>query len=106
MAKNTDPHNSDSDFEQPPIKKKRFRKKQKGQSTSSEQQSRFAIMSSMDDLESSKKTLTTANTEKSTTWAVRAFTAWVQERNATVAKDCEKCPVDLLSTKDNKLLCH
>ena len=56
----------------------------------------------MDELNSSKKELT-KNTERSTMWAVHAFTAWVQERNS-IASD--KCLVNVLTTDDNKLVCY
>ena len=93
---------ADSNFQQPHAKKKRLStKKQTGESSSSVP--RFAIMSTTDELNSSKKQLTTKNTKKSTMWAVRAFAAWIQERNS-IASD--KCPVYVLTTNDNKLLCH
>ena len=98
---------ADSDFQQPRAKKKRLStKKQTGESSSSVP--RFAIMSTTDDLNISKKQLTTKNTEKYTMWAmwaVRVFADWIQERNS-IASD--KCLVDVLTTDydDNRLLCH
>ena len=90
---------ADSDFQQPRAKKKRLStKKQTGESSSSVP--RFAIMSTTDDLNISKKQLTTKNTEESTMWPVRAFADWIQE----IASD--KCPVDVLTTDDNRLLCY
>ena len=77
---------ADSDFQLPRAKKKRLStKKQTGESSSSVP--RFAIMSTTDELNSSKKQLTTKNTEKSTMWAVRAFAAWIQE-STQYAADC------------------
>ena len=98
----------DSDFELPPPlkKKKRAAGSGKNQKEADNKQSRFAIMSNLDQLNVSKKALTTKNTEKSTTWALRAFNAWIQERNAVIESESEKCPVDILATSDNKQLCH
>ena len=37
------------------------------------------------------------NTDKATTWALRVFNAWRQERNRVAT---EKCPDDLLESPD------
>ena len=87
----------DPDFQEPRAKKKRVSAKKRTDGASFSAPPSFAIMSTTDELNSSKKELTTKNTEMSTMWAVRAFAAWIQERNA-IASD--KCPVDVLTTDD------
>ena len=61
---------------------------------------RFANPVSEEQMSSYAKGVINDNTDKSTKWAVNAFTAWVRERNKSCTTySAEKCPEDLLTNK-------
>lgn len=76
----------DPDFEEPPSKRKKT--KLQGSRT------RFASPVSPGKMQQICKGFVPANTKKATTWALRAFEQWRDERNKSSCS--EKCPVDLL----------
>ena len=74
------------DFEEPPSKIRKT--KSRGSKT------RFASPVLPERMEEICKGFVPANTKKATTWAVRAFEQWREERNNSSCG--EMCPVDLL----------
>lgn len=55
-----------------------------------------------EEVEAFKKSLEVKNTNKSTTWAVRAFYSWLEEHNQ---RSDEKCLSEDLCVEDKALLC-
>ena len=71
----------------------------------------FANPVSNEQVSSYTKGVINDNTDKSTKWAVNAFTTWVRQRNKTCSTYSEQCPEDLLSNKPtaealNQWLCQ
>ena len=63
---------------------------------------RFPLLP-IEQIESTKKLVIPKNTQKSTKWALRAFSHWLKQRNE---RSDDKCPEDILSTDNNEELCH
>ena len=67
-----------------------------------EPKERFPLLP-IDQTECVKKAVVPKNTEKSTKWALRAFTLWLTQRNE---RSEDKCPEDLLFSDNHEELCH
>ena len=63
---------------------------------------RFPLLP-LEQIESAKKAVVPKNTEKSTKWALRAFTDWLTQRNE---QSEDKCPEDLLLSDNQEEICH
>ena len=77
---------------EPPVKKAR-----KTHVSSPEKATRFPAPTGSPTMSNICKGYIPQNTDKATTWALRVFNAWHQERNRVTT---EKCPDDLLESPD------
>ena len=65
---------------------------------------RFNFNVTSDDLTHFMEGETPANTERSTTWAVKIFDDWRRARNATATSDL--CPENIFNHEDNSIICQ
>ena len=65
---------------------------------------RFDFNVTSDDLTRFMEGETPANTERSTTWAVKIFDDWRRVRNVTATSDL--CPENIFNHEDNSMICQ
>lgn len=89
---------SDDDDFVPPLPAKR-----KGTSSNKGSSKRFAVPTSVADLEKKSEGVIPKNTQKNDQWALKVFTEWIEERNQH-SLDTGECPKDILETEDGNCL--